>query len=85
MSDPAGYCASCLSFFRKMGACPHPDQPIIYAYLSILPYLIPFLLAAYFLFFRRLSILKPLVLLVSAYISGDKLLKGILKGRSSAI
>lgn len=58
-----------------MGACPNPNTSILYAYISLLPYLIP---AVYLLtvpFTRRLSHAKIFILLASAYVIGDKLLK----------
>lgn len=63
-----------------MGACPNPDSSILYAYLSLLPYVIPalYLLAAPLS--RRLSHLKVFLLLASAYLVGDKLLKKAFQG-----
>lgn len=63
-----------------MGACPNPNTSILYAYLSLLPYIIPaiYLLAAPFS--RRLSHFKVFILLASAYMVGDKLLKKAFQG-----
>lgn len=63
-----------------MGACPNPNTSILYAYISLLPYLIPalYLLAAPIT--RRLSHFKIFILLSSAYVIGDKLLKKAFEG-----
>lgn len=62
-----------------MGACPSPDKTIIYAYVSMLPYLIPLAYLAVFLFTRKISHVKIFLMLASAYIVGDKLLKNVFK------
>jgi hypothetical protein len=62
-----------------MGACPAPDKSILYAYLSIFPYLIPFIVLIGALITKKLSYFKIVTLLVSAYIFADKIIKKIIK------
>jgi hypothetical protein len=62
-----------------MGACPAPDKSMVYAYLSIFPYLIPFIVLISALITRKLSQFKIVTLLVSAYIFADKVLKKIIQ------
>jgi len=62
-----------------MGACPAPDKSIVYAYLSILPYLIPFIALISALITKKLSHVKVVTLMVSAYIFADKILKKIMR------
>ena len=82
MSEQAEYCASCPYFFNKMGACPHPDKTILYAYLSLLPYLVPWGLSIVVLIWRRLSHFKVVSMLVSGYIFGDKVLKNLIRSKN---
>lgn len=63
-----------------MGACPNPDASIVYAYLSLLPYVIPALYLLIAALSMRLSHFKVFLLLASAYLVGDKLLKRAFQG-----
>jgi hypothetical protein len=62
-----------------MGACPNPDKSMIYAYLSILPYLIPFLYFFRAAIQRNLNHFKVCAMLVSGYLAGDKFCKPFFK------
>jgi hypothetical protein len=60
-----------------MGACPRPDTSILYAYISLLPYLIPLAYLAASPFTRSITHLKLFILPGLAYIVGDRMLKNI--------
>jgi hypothetical protein len=62
-----------------MGACHAPDKSPLYAYLSILPYLIPFLYVILGLVLRSIDHLKVCAMLASGYVVGDKLCKPLFK------
>lgn len=58
---------------------------MFWAYISMLPYIAPFLLLFVVLVTRRMSQLRLFVLLVSAYIVGDKVIKNLVKSMYDAI
>jgi len=62
-----------------MGACPKPNTSIIYAYLSIFPYVLALLLFFISIITRKVSHIKLSLLIGSSYVVGDKILKKILK------
>jgi len=68
-----------------MGACPDPNKTMFYAYMSLFPYLIPFFVFAWMVIKRRLSLLKMLGLMVSAYVFTDKFMKKLFKSKNSWI
>lgn len=81
MSTPAEYCKSCEFPFRQMGACPMPEKSMFWAYLSMVPYILPIIILLSSLIFRKLSQFKLFCMLASSYISGDKILKNIIRSR----
>lgn len=68
-----------------MGACPNPDKPIIYAYISMIPYVTPLIYLLISALTRKISHFKIFFMLASAYVIGDKLLKNIFKGKMTLI
>lgn len=64
-----------------MGACPYPDRSIIWAYLSMVPYVFPLIVLVVAIFTRKMAHLKMVVLMGSAYIVGDKIVKNIIKSK----
>ena len=78
MSKPE-YCDSCPWLFDKMGACQPTGVPLIFSLLSFLPYLIILVFFGLALFIRNHRQIKMLMLLVSCYIVGDRLIKNILQ------
>jgi hypothetical protein len=83
MSTPAEYCKNCIFPFQQMGACPMPEKSIFWAYLSMLPYILPILILISSVIFRKFTQFKLFTLLASSYISGDKIVKNIIKSRFS--
>jgi len=81
MSTAAEYCKNCEFPFRQMGACPMPDKSMFWAYLSMLPYILPIIILASSLIFRKLSQFKLFCMLASSYITGDKIVKNIIRSR----
>jgi len=62
-----------------MGACPKPDQPIIIAYISCLPYVLAILLFLISIIQRKISQIKLSAFVGSSYFIGDKIVKKIIK------
>jgi membrane-associated phospholipid phosphatase len=73
------YCQECGWFFDKMGACLPPGKLSIFSYISLLPYLIIFLFIGLTLWSRTSKQFRMLILLVSAYVVGDRLLKNLIQ------
>jgi membrane-associated phospholipid phosphatase len=71
------YCQKCSWLFSKMGACQPTGVSIIFSYVSFIPYLIIFLFIGLSLIMRGNRQIKMAVLLISAYIIGDRILKNI--------
>jgi hypothetical protein len=79
MFNPAEYCSTCTFPYRQMGACPIPDRSIFWAYLSMVPYLIPIIIFIVMLFTKRIKHFKSVALLASCYIIGDKVIKNLIR------
>ncbi len=62
-----------------MGACPYPDRSLLWAVISMVPYLIPIIFFVVTIFTRKMEHLKFVVLLGSAYLFGDKIVKNLLR------
>lgn len=75
----ADYCYDCTFPFKLMGACPHPNYSVAWAYISMIPYFVPFFILFTFIISRKINHLKGFLLIVSAYLIADKLLKYILR------
>jgi len=84
MSTPAEYCKTCGFPFKQTGACPMPGKSILWAYLSVLPYLLPLLVLLASLVLRSMARFKLFLALVSAYISVDKLVKNLIRSTENA-
>lgn len=72
------YCQQCSWLFSKMGACQPPNTSIIFSYISFIPYLLIFLFLGLSLILRGNKQIKIAVLMVSAYILADRILKNII-------
>ena len=79
MTQHAPYCHDCNFPFKQMGACPVPGESILWAYLSLVPYIIPIIVFLLLLATRKLEPLKLLALLCSCYVIGDKIVKNIVR------
>lgn len=73
------YCANCSWFDDKMGACLPPGKASIFSYISYIPYLLIFLFICLTLFSRNLRQLRMVLLLVSGYVIGDRILKNLIQ------
>ena len=79
MSSAAEYCKSCEFPFKQMGACPMPEKSMFWAYLSMLPYILPIIIFLSCILLKNMSQFKLSSMLASSYISGDKLVKNLIK------
>ena len=62
-----------------MGACPIPGESMIWAYISMVPYLIPIIILAMIPFTRQLRDVRRFTLLASCYVFGDKIIKNLIR------
>ena len=73
------YCSRCSWIVDKMGACGPPDSPLIFVIASFIPYIIMLLFIAMSLITRSSRHFRMAILLLSAYIIGDKILKNLIQ------
>ena len=83
MVEHASYCSKCEFPFKEMGACPKPDVSMFWAYLSMVPYMIPIVIFFVILVTRKLKHVKTFSLLASCYVFGDKIIKNIIRSKSA--
>lgn len=76
----AEYCITCPRIFALAGACPHPDHTILYSLLSMLPYMLIIYATIRSIFTRRCTHVLLGIMLVTAYIVSDKIIKNIARG-----
>ena len=72
-------CQDCQYLFYKWGACPQPDVSIFWAINSLLPYALIIFLFLQCIATRRLSHINLFLLLLTAYIFGDRVIKTLLQ------
>lgn len=77
-SELPQYCAQCSWLFSKMGACRPPDVSIFFSLISFIPYIIIFLFIGLSLIMRGNRQIKLTILMVSAYILADRIIKNII-------
>jgi hypothetical protein len=77
----ADYCQQCTFPFKQMGACPKPGVPIVYAFISLLPYLLAIFLLLRPIITKRLSHILLAGLILSAYVIADKVVKNIIQSK----
>lgn len=72
------HCQSCGWLYSKMGACLPQGVSPIYSYISFLPYLLIIVFGLLVLFARRRKQIQMLVLLVTAYVIADRIVKNLI-------
>lgn len=68
-----------------MGACPIPGESMFWAYISMVPYLIPIIILLIGAVTWKLRHFRRFSLLASCYIFGDKILKNIVRSKRCLI
>ena len=62
-----------------MGACLPPGKAFIFSYISYIPYLLIFLFIGLTLFSRNLRQFRMVVLLITGYLVGDRIMKNLIQ------
>ena len=79
------HCAVCPYFLDKMGSCQYPGTSLVDVLISTMPYLtVLVVLPVLFLVRRRISYVGAAIIMATAYIFADKILKNIIQGGEKA-
>lgn len=76
-TDLPQYCTQCSWLFSKMGACRSPDVSIFFSLVSFIPYILILLFIGLSILLRGSRQIKLTILMVSAYIIADRIVKNI--------